>query len=383
MSTTASSSDYQFFGTVGGKVVVTHKDDRLCVLDGVTLEVLCQLLDVADVTAVAVWSPGTGSLDDKCDLWVVATVKDLVRCWRVYAASGCRDAQEEWMYINRNVRLYYEVCISLDGQWAAAGGYHDNCCDGEITVFSLRTDATGAGAAASTTDTHPIRTITCRELCCVCFGPDGHLLLGCRGGKLLHVWSVESGEEVQHVEVDTEVNRMALRQCVGVDGTAFEVVTGHVDGSIRLLSLCGAAADASHQQWYIGEEVRRFSHGTWISAVHCTSNGRYAITGAGVPEDDDSGQGTVGVFYISVYFATMILTLRFLFTNVLVLTVRIWDLESGQMLTKMDGHTGVGDVGVLCNGNVVGIGWDGTLFIWQPEVDLRRALVGIAPTDQL
>lgn len=53
-------------------------------------------------------------------------------------------------------------------------------------------------------------------------------------------------------------------------------------------------------------------------------------------------------------------------------TAKIWDLESGEAIATMEGHSHAVTVWILLNGNIVTGSQDGALRLWSPEGSLMK-----------
>lgn len=185
----------------------------------------------------------------------------LVQCWRVAA----RQFQLKWVSdgVPEGVekakrRSATAACISHDCQWAAVAGYNNHGHAGpftanDICLFSLRT----AGRV--------FLGDTQSECISLCFSSDDRFLVSSSFDRTLRVWSVASGEQLQRLQLDSLVT-CCMSLCAGGG-----LVTGHSDGSVRLWPALENFRLLTHR--CIGR------HGARVSSVHCSWDGRYAVTG--------------------------------------------------------------------------------------------------------
>lgn len=197
--------------------------------------------------------------DERDDLLVVTGHWGwMVRLWRVETVA--RQLRFEWTNHEEEEdglsSCMLHARISHHRQWVAVGGWIDDDMDYTIRLHALR-------------NCRHRRTLVNHtgQIFDFCFSPDDRVLVTAGYDKNLSVWSVESGEQLQYVHLDAVVYRMAL-------GGYAEIVTVHKDGRVRMWPFNGKNLDHAN--------VRQCTT-TFLSivngALHCTQDGRHAITG--------------------------------------------------------------------------------------------------------
>ncbi len=146
----------------------------------------------------------------------------------------------------------------------------------------------------------------------VAIAPDGRWLAAVGGGGI-HVWTLQSGEEV-------------AAGTAGHQGAIGPIATAH--GGL----IATASDDQTVRVWdaATGTERRRFRHGHWVRALALSPDGRFVVSSS----LDDS--------------------------------VRLWDLQTGSEVYKLPGH------GALGGQRTVGFTPDGQRFLsWGDDLYLR------------
>jgi WD40 repeat protein len=128
------------------------------------------------------------------------------------------------------------------------------------------------------------------------FAEDGKSLISCGSDKNIHVWKVESGDEIRHFRVHDDAIL-----CVALSRDGKTLATGGKDGTVRLSDL-----ESGH------EKAKLCTEGGTIWALAFAPNGKYlASAGDGLKPDGLSRR---------------------------VRTVRLWDIEANKELKEPGGH---------------------------------------------
>lgn len=256
-----------------GRLMVTGcQDGRMRVAVISPYQELCETERLEWIYTLAVCAIGDADRDDL--LVVTGHDRWMVRCWRVDVTA--RQLRLEWT--GRGARegavMGYDcdirsVCISHNCKWAAVGGQnvrspHD--ADDDICLFSLLTDDDDGGASLR----RPARVFVGHTYPpnALCFSPDDRFLVSGGSDKTLRVWSVESGEQLQCLKLDSLLWCMALRQ-----QGAVELFTGHNDGSVRLWPL--------DQNMNVGGSAHLFGGAGSVDSIYCAENGKHVVFGRG------------------------------------------------------------------------------------------------------
>lgn len=197
---------------------------------------------------------------DGCLLVVTGHRQWIVRCWRVDVAA--RQVRLEWVGNGTRDGKEYDVCysdtvcISYDRQWVAASGYNFRCGGSEaddICLFPLVGDGSVARVIAG-------RMYAPGNLC---FTPDDRFLVAGGSDMAIRVWSVETGEQLQCVRVDSSLRCMALLRGRSV------LVTGYTDGGVRLWSI--------GQHTLIEEDSYHLPITTPVWAIRCAEDEEHVV----------------------------------------------------------------------------------------------------------
>ncbi|MCL4875036.1 MAG: protein kinase [Anaerolineae bacterium] len=196
----------------------------------------------------------------------------------------------------------------------------------------------------------------------VAFSPDGNYALSSsgafsddKGNNVILYWDIETGEILQTLEghIDTVYN-----VAFNADGT--QAVSGSWDRTAILWDLT------------TGEMIRQF--GTPLSRSEATEEelSRRGADGKLAPYE---GEGHGG----RVFGAVFSLDERYIITGAGDSDIRIWDIETGEVVRRLTGHTGaVNAIDLSPDGKtILSASEDGTLRLWDFETgDLIREITG-------
>jgi WD40 repeat protein/serine/threonine protein kinase len=214
-----------------------------------------------------------------------------------------------------------------------------------------------------------------RNITAMVFSPDGrHLLTAGDQDRLLRLWDVESGRQIGHIDNRGQrVNTLAFAP----DG--HRVAAGNTTGELSLYDL-----DTF-------EERRRFQgHRAWIHSVAFSPDGKQLLS---TSQDNDSEDNTARLWDVATgrelnqlnNHRRALLDAAFCGDGrkVLVATgggregggymVRLWDLETGDLLPRYQGVVG-NRLTVTADGRRALCAGDGCFLVWDPETGriLRR-----------
>lgn len=231
--------------------------------------------------------------------------------------------------------------FSPDGRLIASAGNYTDGSRGEIYLWDGRTGNLLRRLRGHT-----------RVVQDLAFTSDGRMILSGSQDKTLRLWNIETGEEVRRFDGHTAFvfavaispdGRLAasggadwakgtdntirlwdlktgkeLKRIQG-HGRAVISVTFSPDGK-RLLS---GSQDRSVRLWDVatGKEIRQFvGHTSAVYSVALSADGRIAVSGAGANQSKAVADGIID--------------------DPLNCVLCVWDVESGQLLRKLRGHTG-------------------------------------------
>jgi WD40 repeat protein len=212
----------------------------------------------------------------------------------------------------------------------------------------------------------------------VAFVPDGKQVLSTHINGLVRLWDVAGAREVRRFEGHKD---RVYRVAVSPDGQ--QLLTGGRDGTARLWDLS------------TGKEMRRFGEPQGVVfAVAFSPDGRQAISGgSGRPIqlwDVENGQEAAGRFpspsssLVNVAFSSNGRQALLVLGDVegrWVGESNLWDLESGKVLRRFQGHVGMVDFAAFSADEkcVFTAGADGTVRKWDVESGKELNPVGGYP----
>ena len=255
------------------------------------------------------------------------------------------------------------VAVSADGKLGAAG-----CTSNQLRVWDLQT---GVQTRQFFGHTDFVRGVQ--------FLPDGKRLVSVSDDKTLRLWDVATGNQLKMVPAHSQyINSLAVTK----DGK--RAATASNDFSVAVWDLekmqevrrfkhndrAGAAAiapdgkrvvsssqgfDRSVRVWDVesGKELRRLPHPSVVWGLAFSPDGKRVYTASGqMPADPFKKDELAGMPVAPAGPADDY--------------VRVWDVESGKELRRLEGHTGlVRAVSVTGDGRVaVSCGNDNTIRVW-------------------
>ncbi|EGD81111.1 WD-40 repeat protein [Salpingoeca rosetta] len=241
---------------------------------------------------VRIWDAGTGNLLAQCDghLGDVNSVTFSADGTRIASGSddktvriwNAKTGQEMATYIGHADNVT-SVTFSPDGKRIVSGSI-----DSTVRIWDAGVRQTLAQCHGHTNDVYS-----------VAFSPDDKRIVSGSHDKTVRVWDAETGQEL--AQCNGHTNSVTS---VSFSPTGTRIVSGSKDKTVRIWN-----TDT-------GEELARYSgHTGKVRSVALSRDGKLIVSGSGTP----SALFTRGEDY----------------------SVRIWDVTTGQQLTKCDGHTDV------------------------------------------
>lgn len=276
------------------------------------------------VLDVALSADGLYAVSSSADELFTSTNDDVedrtVRVWDLRTGEQQALIQPPPGYI-RTIAIGPESNFVLSGTWNSTDG-------GVLNLWDIRTGR-ARGAFYGHTDI----------ISGVGFSPDSNTIYSTSWDRTLRVWDVSTAIEIQRFE---GFDDRLLNLSISSNGEYALLSSGNFGGD-AILPEREAAEDTSI--WLIDlksrDEIRRFEGSDeWIWSMDISSDDRYAVSGSGplrLPGEEYN--------------------------------VRLWDVETAEVLHTMDAHTatveGVAfspDDSMIASG-----GWDGQLILWDVE----------------
>ncbi|MGE5341681.1 MAG: TIR domain-containing protein [Candidatus Omnitrophota bacterium] len=191
----------------------------------------------------------------------------------------------------------------------------------------------------------------------VAFSPDGKIIASGALDKIIRLWDVESGKEIQ--KLTGHLNRV---NCVTFSPDGRILASGSDDNTVRLWNLSS------------GKEIRVFTgHSSWVNCV--------AFTGDGMGLASGSSDGTIKLWDVSsgkevrsfIGHSGAIKSIVFSHDkNILASgsddqTIRLWDAGTGRAIRIFTGHSGaITSIALSSNGKWLVSGSDDkTIRLWD------------------